>query len=35
LVKLHHLLSRGGGQETVASNWAEDLCGENPHDSMD
>ena len=35
LVKLHHLLSRGGGQETVASNWTEDLCGENPHDSMD
>ena len=35
LVKLHHLLSRGGGQETVASNWSEDLCGENPHDSMD
>jgi glutamyl-tRNA(Gln) amidotransferase subunit D len=35
LVKLHHLLSRGGGRETVASNWTEDLCGENPHDSMD
>ena len=35
LVKLHHLLSRGRGQETVASNWTEDLCGENPHDSMD
>ena len=35
LVKLHHLLSRGGGQETVASNWTEDLCGENPHDSRD
>ena len=35
LVKLHHLLSRGGGQETVGSNWVEDLCGENPHDSMD
>ncbi len=35
VVKLHHLLSRGGGQETVASNWSEDLCGENPHDSMD
>ena len=35
LVKLHHLLSRGGGQDTVASNWTEDLCGENPHDSMD
>ena len=35
LVKLHHLLSRGGGQETVASNWVEDLCGENPHDSTD
>ena len=35
LVKLHHLLSRGGDRETVASNWTEDLCGENPHDSMD
>jgi len=35
LVKLHHLLSRGGGRKTVASNWTEDLCGENPHDSMD
>ena len=35
LVKLHHLLSRGGGRETVANNWTEDLCGENPHDSMD
>ena len=35
LVKLHHLLSRGGGRETVAINWTEDLCGENPHDSMD
>ena len=35
LVKLHHLLSRGGGRETVAKNWTEDLCGENPHDSMD
>ncbi len=35
LVKLHHLLSRGGGRETIANNWTEDLCGENPHDSMD
>ena len=35
LVKVHHLLSRGGGRETVAKNWTEDLCGENPHDSMD
>ena len=35
LVKLHHLLSRGGGRETIAYNWTEDLCGENPHDSMD
>jgi len=35
LVKLHHLLSRGGSRETIANNWTEDLCGENPHDSMD
>ena len=35
LVKLHHLLSRGGGRETVAAGWKEDLCGENPHDSME
>lgn len=35
LVKLHHLLSRGGGRETVAAGWEEDLCGENPHDSME
>jgi len=35
LVKLHHLLSRGGGRDTIANNWTEDLCGENPHDSMD
>ena len=35
LVKLHHLLSRGGGRETIANNWTEELCGENPHDSMD
>ena len=35
LVKLHHLLSRGGGREAIANNWTEDLCGENPHDSMD
>ncbi len=35
LVKLHHLLSRGGGRETVAAGWVQDLCGENPHDSME
>ncbi len=33
LVKLHHLLSRDGGRETVSSGWLEDLCGENPDDS--
>jgi len=32
-VKLHHLLSRDGGRETVSSGWLEDLCGENPDDS--
>jgi len=35
LVKLHHLLSRGGGREMVKSGWSEDLCGENPHDSRE
>ena len=35
LVKLHHLLSRGGGRETVAAGWIEDICGENPNDSME
>ncbi len=35
LVKLHHLLSRGGGRETVAAGWLDDLCGENPNDSME
>ena len=35
LVKVHHLLSRGGGRETVAKNWTEDLCGEILDDSMD
>ena len=35
LVKLHHLLSRGGGRDTVAEGWLEDLCGENPDDSRE
>lgn len=35
LVKLHHLLTRGGGRDAVAEGWAADLCGENPHDSME
>ncbi len=35
LVKLHHLMSRGGGRATVISGWSEDLCGENPHDSRE
>ncbi|MEE2625065.1 MAG: Glu-tRNA(Gln) amidotransferase subunit GatD [Candidatus Thermoplasmatota archaeon] len=30
LVKLHHLLSVGGGKEAVASGWKKDLVGENP-----
>ena len=33
LVKLHHLLSRDGGRDTVSSGWLEDLCGENPTDA--
>ena len=35
LVKLHHLLSRGDGREAVASGWIQDICGENPNDSME
>ncbi len=35
LVKLHHLLTRGGGRDAVGEGWAADLCGENPHDSME
>jgi glutamyl-tRNA(Gln) amidotransferase subunit D len=30
LVKLHHLLSVGGGKEAVADGWKNDLVGENP-----
>ena len=34
LVKLHHLLSLGGGRDVVSSGWEQDLCGENPYDSQ-
>ena len=34
LVKLHHLLSVGGGRDAIADGWLNDLCGENPYDSQ-
>ena len=34
LVKLHHLLSVGGGRNAIADGWVNDLCGENPYDSQ-
>jgi glutamyl-tRNA(Gln) amidotransferase subunit D len=34
LVKLHHLLSVGGGRDAIANGWLDDLCGENPYDSQ-
>ncbi|MDP6209184.1 MAG: hypothetical protein QGG01_12795, partial [Roseibacillus sp.] len=30
LVKLHYLLSGGGGRDAVAEGWDADLLGENP-----
>ena len=34
LVKLHHLLSRDEGRDTVAEGWEQDLLGENPPDAL-
>ena len=34
LVKLHHLLSRDEGRDSVAEGWDNDLVGENPPDAL-